>query len=113
MPTFKMLRGRHAEGKDENGKQIIHERGSTFASNHDLDRIYNKPNSTKFQRVSDEKLKQLPPTQHAVPNQNTISDGLEDLTIGKLRELAAEEEIDIEGAIKKDDILSRIRATQV
>jgi hypothetical protein len=107
--TFKLLRGKHAEGKDENGKQIIYKMGSTFVSNTDLDKLHNKQNSTKFERISDKKLKITPKKHKVTLPDETPDDELDTLTQSELMEYAETEEIDVSNARTKSDMVRVIR----
>ena len=53
---FEVLRGNHAEGKDEKGKQIIHRNGDKFKTNVDL-RRYNTPAGDKFRLLNEVEIK--------------------------------------------------------
>lgn len=50
MARYRLLNGRHAQGKQEDGSAIIHEKGAVIESKIDLEKLF----KNKFERVQDE-----------------------------------------------------------
>ncbi len=119
-------------GFDLEGKSRTWGPGDIVETNQDLGR-HNTPGMTpKFELLEDKPqagLKELPhqpppapaPTQHTTPqaNPNTAkvafspaSDKLDSLGVKELQALAAEEEIDLKGATKKEDIVRILRSVK-
>ena len=129
MAKYKLLRGLHQEGKypeghPDAGKPITYHPGDIIETHRNLFRL-NSPGAIKFQRIEAdakivlpkgpaEQLEQKAEEQEAamaeVPE---VSDGLEELDVKALKSYAKEEEIDLGGAMKKDDILATIRGVPV
>ncbi len=132
MPKFRVLRGRHTEGKHPNGDLIIfcgprtiRERGKedVFIPGDVVDSkanlmILNKQSSIKFDKVPDntpithnsgQPLKVVGKKASALAVAEVENDGLESLTRAKLVEIAEEEEVDVDATMKKDEIVNAIR----
>ncbi len=91
---FKVLRGSHNEGG------VTYKRGDMVDSVSDLMK-HNKPGCTKFASAND-----------VMPTPQSSDDGLDDLSIDELRELAAEGDLDLTGCgNSKEKIRDRIRAS--
>jgi len=64
--------------------------------------------STVDQELTDD----LPPVNEDAIPEGEADDGLEELKLDELKELASEQEIDLSGAHKKVDIINRIRQSR-
>jgi hypothetical protein len=105
--TFKLLHGRHAEGKDENGKQKIYvanEPGNDIIRTHrNLNRFNGGGNAKKYLELAPNSMTALPvPVPAAVPSQPAVVDQkvVDNLLAMKKEELvkvAKEEGVDITG----------------
>ncbi len=133
MPKFRVLRGRHTEGRHPNGDLIIYcgprpykddngqnqfTLGDVIETNQNL-MVLNKQASIKFEEVPDstpvthnsgQPLKTAgKASASALAVAEVENDGLEDLTVAKLREIAADEEIELDVSMRKDEIINSIR----
>lgn len=105
--TYKLLRGRHVEGRGDDRK--TYKRSDRITTDKDLLK-FNKPGiAPKFELLSIGR-EDAEETGEAAPS--LANDALEDLTVAQLRHIAEEEEIDLGGAARKDEIIARIRAAQ-
>lgn len=97
MFTFKLLGGTFDQGdKMPDGKPKLYSRGDTVQSEKELDKIHGPH---KFQRID--------------PGETTVvavEDTFSAMTKDELLKFAEEEEIDLGGAKRKDDILAAIRS---
>lgn len=117
---FRVMRGIHAEG----GK--VYRQGEVVDSKTDLSK-HNSPGATKFERVEEpgvkaspgvpvSKLHDAPPVRQAPPPQaadelrRNLHADLDKMSVEKLREYAAEEEIDLKGAATREAILKIVKA---
>lgn len=89
---FKIVSGSHVEGSTRDGTYKQYDVGDTIESNRDLSKLF----LNKFQRVYET---------------DTSEDGLEEMTLKELQNVAENEEIEIAPNSKKQDIISAIRAT--
>ena len=94
MYAFKLLGGLHDQG---DGK--IYTRGDTVRSEKELDRLMG---SRKFLRMETNTVVVDSPKPVA-------EDEFSGMTVAELKKFAEEEEIDLEGATKKEDLLVAIR----
>ena len=109
MAKYKILAGRHS-GK-VNGQIKIFNSGEIVDSPVDLVAKFNRPNSRKFELIDDlgnsstQVIAQSKPvvTPMVMPN-------LDSLSLKDLQNLAAEEEIDIKGLTKREDIIKTIKS---
>lgn len=107
---FRVLRGSHSEGYNPDGSIRIYHKGDIVDSVTNLLK-HNKQGSIKFQKVG----------RTAVDEEETVTDpedvggygSLADMTVDELKEVAAAEEIDLEGATRRKEIVSRIEAALV
>lgn len=123
---FKVLRGKHAEGRNPDGSQRVYQQGEVVDSVSDLSRL-NSSGAVKFERI-DEAPRGTParePVVAAAPGFVAAApgfvnapaaappvpaqDGLDSMTVADLKSLAEEEEIDLAGARYKDDMIAKIR----
>lgn len=99
MYAFKILGGSLDVGDGE-----IYQRGDIVHSEQELDKRFG---ARKFQR--------LDPTSNFVSSpevtvaENASADDLEDMTVAELKRFAADEEIDLNSATRKEDILAVLR----
>lgn len=96
---FRLLAGRHHEGG------ITYNRGDVFKSASDL--LKHNRGHRKF-----ELLAETPQVQQTAPTSTLTSEPTDELsgrTVAELRAMAEEDEIDLGGATKKEDILRIIR----
>lgn len=114
MKKFRLVVGQHIQNdpsgaKDADGRPIskTYRQGDIVPSEKDLVQMFNAPGSVKFQRVFQDEEEY---TQSIAPAAKP-TDGLEDLSVKELQRLAAEDEIDLRGAVKKDEIISAIRGS--
>jgi len=118
---FRVVRGLHIEGRDENGKPIVYRKGDVVDSASDLTK-FNSPNSTKFERVQEQEIdalqrdKNSPVHQAALegaaelaPDIAGLRDTLGEMTIAELRKLAEDEEIELSSTMNKTEIITAIR----
>ncbi len=125
MPRFRLKHGKHsqkepvldADGKpqkDRNGKPMlapkIYAQGETFESQHDLVALFNRPGAEKFERVGGEDRPQWRDESPPAPPPSTPEKTLEQMTVAELKSLAAEEEVDVKGAEKKEELVQRLRS---
>ena len=94
---FKLLSGVHTEGHQETYKQ--YERGDVIETDVDLVKKFNRPGSTKFERVED--------------NASLNTDEFSAMTVAELRAFAEGEEIDLGEISRKSDILDALRKATV
>ena len=100
MAKFRVLHGLHSEG----GR--VYDAGSVVDSKSNLLR-FNQPGAVKFQALPDSTL--LDSTPVSEPDTEP-TDLLENMTVADLRKLAEEEEINLDGTTRKDQIVAAIRA---
>ena len=103
---FKVLRGSHSEG----GK--TYRKGEVVDSKSDLIK-HNSSGSIKFANVFDDGAKQ--DAKEAVPSSVATKnpherEELEALTLPDLKEIAADEEVEIDSTFKKEEIISALLA---
>ena len=149
MPWFKLLAGKHTEGKDERGTSIVYKKGDVFESKHDLAKMLNREGAMKFELVDAPRRAQTaasgdmpanaqaqrqtegqqgtqpnqPPTGQPPANAAQAQTApktnlaeyqaqLERMNIKELQEHAREEEVDLKGATKKEDMIRILRGAQ-
>jgi hypothetical protein len=98
---FKLLVGQHAE----HGR--VYKAGDIIETDYDLNR-FNAPKAEKFQRITGEEAQAITQSQAA---QAPVDETLESMTLQELRNLAAEEELDLGNAKTKAEIIAAIRGT--
>lgn len=100
---FQLLAGRHCEtGCD--GHEYVYTRGEKFDSPNNL-LLKNEPGvKPKFRRLDENEPDHGPG--------GPAEDVLEDLTIPQLRQIAEDDEIELDGATLKADIIAKIRAAR-
>lgn len=105
---FLLLRGLHAAKYGD--LEVVHHPKDMVESSLDLCKLFNSPGSTRFQRA---------PSSAQVTVQGKPLDGsavraqvenLEQMTVAELREYAANNEVELGNATKKDEIVETIRA---
>ena len=111
MAKFKVLRGLHSEGG------CTYQPGDVVDSASDLSR-HNRPGSRKFEKVEGDVPSSIEAVQVAAEKGFNSSEEpavvpLEHLTLKQLKDLASEWEIDLGSSIKKDEIISTLRAEGV
>lgn len=118
MPTYRLLRGRHDESviekRDPKTNEVIREgvkktyaKGDVFfTENNNLER-HNVPQQPKFERLADTDITGSVQEAPEAP----IADGLPDLngmSVAQLKQLAADEAINIDGLSRKADLIEAI-----
>ena len=101
MKSYRLLTGKHYEGIEESRK--TYNAGEIVRSDTNL-LVFNQPGCIKFELVDEEGQ----PSKSSKHN-----DGLDPMTVSQLRAMAAEEEIDLGSASRKDEIIKIIRSTLV
>lgn len=97
---YKVLRGRHAEyGR-------VYDIGDIVDSRSDLD-VLNSLNSQKFEYIGPGTYSKTSSTESEAGQ-----DSLDSMTVAQLKELAEGEEIDLDGATRRDEILTIIKEAQ-
>lgn len=93
----------------------IYRPGDIIDSPSDLVRKYNSEGSIKFELVDATGRTVISSKRSAANSTSTEqeSDGLEGLSITELRAIASEEEVALDGATRKEDIIRLIRASTV
>ncbi len=99
MSKFRLLQGVHGEGKGPNLK--VYYPGDVIETESDLCKFNTPSSSPKFEKLD---ASGVPAKGAPYPG-----DQLDAMTVERLREFAAEEEIDLVDARKRDDILQVIR----
>lgn len=100
---YKLLGGMHSETM-ENGTSVIVRKGEIFTSQHDD--LHVKFGRDKFYPVGESTVVE----EQEEPSQNTID--FNSMTVAELRTYAEDNEIDLEGATKKDDIILAIKVAE-
>lgn len=90
---FRLKRGKHRQGG------ITYERGAIVESHIDL---VKRMGGEKFEKLDGSIVLDKPEVVE-------VDDGLEAMTVPELRKWAAEEEIDLTGLNRKEEILTKIR----
>lgn len=115
MNYYRVLVGIHV---DDKGKE--YPTGTIVATETDLVAKFNSPNSRKFEQVTKEEAEVFAAKLAREKNKGqrgrstqdaglTENDNLEKMTIEELRKKAADEEIELGNATKKEDIIKVIR----
>jgi hypothetical protein len=111
---FRLIRGSHNEG----GK--TYKKGDTFESKSNL-LLHNTPGvQPKFVKVKRnpeyiEEAEPIAAAKPAKPTHPTTEEDratLESMSVNQLKAMAEEEEIDLDGATRKDDIIEKILASK-
>lgn len=116
MAKFRVVHGRHHEG----GR--TYKQGEIVDSKTDLSRL-NAPNAIKFEKVAEsipvtpvsipqeetETVEEAPMQELEVEEEVSVEDDFETMKVAELKQLAEAEEIDLDGATRKADIIERIR----
>lgn len=115
MAKYRVLRGRHAHGKDKNGSQIVYGPGDIVETDVDLTKLnaVGPKLSRKFEKVADgvsptKKAEGSPTVRAGAPDDN-----LDSMTVSELRQFAEEEEIDLSSVpqnARKEVLVQRIRS---
>lgn len=92
---FRLTHGMHDQGDGR-----VYKRGDVVVSDQELDKRFGY---NRFQRLDDQAALAPPPANESV------DDVFSDMTVAELKKFAEEEEIDLDGATKKDVILAVIR----
>lgn len=103
---YKLLGGMHSETM-ENGTSVIVRKGETFTSQHDD--LHLKFGRDKFYLIGESAVVEQEQEEEE-PSQNTID--FNSMTVAELRTYAEDNEIDLEGATKKDDIILAIKVAE-
>ena len=107
--TFRLLEGRHVEGKDADGKQIIYNAASNNIIHTDNDlSVHNRAPGKKFENITGAVIPVQSPSDtedetELTPDQQNQVTELMKLKLDELKEMAEAEEIDTEGCSKKED----------
>lgn len=120
---FQLLAGLHTEPDPSNPPygELTYKAGDVFESNTDLCQRFNRDGSTKFQRLSDAPSK--PQAAVPVPSSNSkpipvpeptppskLKVNLDVMTLEQLQKFAEDEEIDIKGAKKREEVLRAVKS---
>lgn len=97
MARYKLLIGRHVV---KGHKAFVATEPGNNVVESDVD-LVKKFGADKFQRLEDVPQNLLP---------NGENDGLDEMTVAKLRQFASDQQIDLGNATKKDEIISILRA---
>ena len=125
---FQVLAGRHWEpGEVENdrGQKVIKDikygpkcpAGDIVESDLELDKLFNRPHSTKFQRVGEDGQRDARAEELKVEReksagaQSALSSALKKMSRAELVAWAEEQEIDLKGAQKHEDVLRAVLGT--
>lgn len=98
---FRLNRGRHSEGRNEDGSPKVYVRGDIIESTTDLEKHNTKGAPQKFTRVR-------PGTKPEQTPQETEREDFERMTVSQLKQLAADEEIDLGEAKTKQEIINAL-----
>ena len=111
MTLFRVLHGRHVEGKTPDGKQRTYVQGDIVDSQSDLT-CFNSPGAIKFEKIESGRMPENTPALAGSPATvaEKENDGLEAMSLAELRKMAEEEEIDVKTAKTKDQVIATIRA---
>ena len=93
---FKLLVGQHIQNEPD-GTEKKYSAGEVIESNVDLEKRF----GDKFRRVYG--------TPEDERDEPTTGDDLERMTVKELQALAAEEEVDLRGMTKKEDLIKALR----
>lgn len=106
MPRFRVLKGKYHEGAG--GERKTYSPGDIVTSNVDLVSTFG---TRKFERIDDSgrSVALSPPRRQEPP---APTNDLSSLTVGELKRLAADEEIDLGGVNRKEDIVRIISEAQ-
>jgi len=104
---FLLERGSHVQADIKTGENVMYHKGDTFESTIDL-RKFNIPGATKFRLIEGFEENLTAASQTTQP-QNS-EDTLNSMTVAQLRELAAEEEVDLSTASTKKEIIEAIQS---
>lgn len=107
MAVYKLLRGMHAEGRGT--ERRIYKRGALVESDVNLEERFG---SEKFRKMGESKKRAVREEPEDDEPEDDEDDDLEGMTVLQLKELAENEEINIEGLKVKADIIDRIRETR-
>lgn len=92
---FRLMHGIHDQGDGR-----LYKRGDVVVSDQELDKRFGY---NRFQRLDDQAA------VSSAPSNEPVDDVFSDMTVAELKKFAEEEEIDLDGATKKDVILAVIR----
>ena len=116
---YRLMMGQHSESvRDENGELVqprrnkIYKPGDIIRTTTDLLRMNGPgPQGVKFVLVGSTE-EQMSPEFHAMnaAQAQGFNDGMDDMSLDELRKLAREEDIDLSGLSKKEEIARAIRA---
>jgi len=99
MAKYRLLAGTHTTGSTAKNNRRRYHVGDIIESDEDLVKRFNRANSVKFEVVPD--------------SNGGVSDGLDDMTVEELRQLAEAEEIDLGDAVRKPRIIRILREAQL
>lgn len=106
---FKVLVGRHSEGKDENGRPLVYYKngpiGDVVETDFDLRKL-NLPTSPKFRLLEGADGRTVESQLEAPPVLE--QEALKKLTKPQLEQLAADEEVDISHCSTKAEIVKEL-----
>lgn len=101
---FQLMAGSHCEtGCD--GHEYVYKKGEKFDSPANLLKLNEPGQRPKFRRLDDN-------TPDRDDEGGQADDVLDDMTVPQLRQLAEDDEIDLEGATLKAEIVAKIRAAR-
>jgi len=114
---YRLMMGQHSESvRDEKGELVqprknkVYNPGDIIKTTSDLLRLNGPgPQGVKFVLVGSVE-EQMSPEFHAMNAQAPgFDDGMDDMSLDELRKIAREEEIDLSGLSKKEEIIRAIR----
>lgn len=109
MATFRVLRGSHSQ-REPDGTIKTYQRGDYVISDTDL---AERLGVAKFRKVSDddmeEKVAKKNDPGRPIVEPKPRNDGLDDMTVAQLKELADQEDYDLGNAKTKAEIVEAIR----
>lgn len=112
---FRLVEGFHIQNDVRTGKERVYSAGDIIESTIDLSKELDKTHpAKKFQRINfdideGETSEAAKPTEKSAPKGPPLNRAtLMERSLPDLQRLAAEEEIDLAGATKKEDVVTRI-----
>lgn len=106
---YRLRGGMHCEETDANGTQVTYSKGQKFISKHDD--LVERFGRDKFEDLGPADADTVVATsQEEEPADNGID--FDQMTVAELRNYAEDNEIDLEGATRKDDIILAIKVAE-
>lgn len=109
MPVYRLLRGVHSEGTNEDDSPKIYRPDDEFFSKNDLMK-HNRPGQPpRFALVSGKSPDGPSPQEEAGDQKEEGRKSLEEMTVPELLKLAKDNEVDLGDARKKDEIIAALQ----